>query len=101
MQGLDPETSGVVRTKLIELERCRAHRGGRDGEAVRREERVRALERSDEELLASYAELVPGDKRHRYQLLRIEVSVPREGEIEFKLPFVTDDAEFRLQETAS
>jgi site-specific DNA recombinase len=102
-------TRDELRVKLAELDQ-----GVRMAEAEiqklwRREEDIRALESSGEELLERYAELVPKEleelspmkKRHIYQLLRVEVWVPKEGEIRLKLPFLLDGAEFCREETAS
>jgi DNA invertase Pin-like site-specific DNA recombinase len=102
-------TRDELRVKLAELDQ-----GVRMAEAEiqklwRREEDIRALESSGEELLERYAELVPREleelspmkKRHIYQLLRVEVWVPKEGEIRLKLPFLLDGAEFCREETAS
>jgi site-specific DNA recombinase len=91
------ELDGVLRTAEAELENLR-----------RREERIGALERSGEELLGTYAELVPEEledvapeeRRHLYLLLQIEVWVPKEGEITIRLPF-SPDGEFCRRETAS
>ena len=58
------------------------------------------MEKSGEELLERYSELVPAElenlspaeRRHIYRLLRVEVSVPKEGEVRIRLPFLPDDA---------
>ena len=80
-----------------EIEKLRCHK-----------ERILALEKSGEELLERYVELVPEEieslspeeRRHIYQLLRVEVSVPKGGEIKIKLPFVPDNEGFCRKETA-
>ena len=72
------------------------------------EEHIRAMEKSGEELLERYSELVPteienlspAERRHIYQLLRVEVSVPKEGEIRIRLPFLPDNRGVCRDETA-
>ena len=80
-----------------EIEKLRCHK-----------ERILSLEKSGEELLERYVELVPEEieslspeeRRHVYQLLRVEVSVPKGGEIKIKLPFMPDNEGFCRKETA-
>ncbi len=72
------------------------------------EERILAIEKSGEELLERYSELIPAEienlspaeRRHIYQLLRVEVSVPKGGEIKIKLPFLPDEEGICREETA-
>ncbi|MDQ4043345.1 MAG: hypothetical protein M3118_05960, partial [Actinomycetota bacterium] len=49
---------------------------------------------------AEIESLSPAERRHIYQLLRVEVSVPKGGEIKIKLPFLSDQKGFCREETA-
>lgn len=101
-------THEELRAKLAELDYVVLTAEAEIEKLWQREERIQALEMNGEELLESYAELVPGElqqvspeeKRLLYQLLRIEVSIPREGEIKIRLPFMPDEEEFCRQKTA-
>jgi hypothetical protein len=99
-EELRAKLAGLEETIILaeaEIEKLRCH-----------EERILSLEKSGEELLARYAELVPPEieslspeeRRHVYQLLQIEVSVPKEGEIKIRLPFLPDNEDFCRKETA-
>jgi hypothetical protein len=89
---------GTVGLAEAEIRRLRGH-----------EEAIGQLQRNGEELLEHYAGLVPeelddlspAERRHVYQLLRIEVWVPREGELRMRLPFVIDESEFCSEKLAS
>ncbi len=91
------ELDETVTLAEAEIEKLRCH-----------EERILALEKSGEELLERYVEIVPaelgslspGERRHIYQLLRVEVLVPKDGEIKIRLPFLPDDEGFCREETA-
>ncbi|MCA1730069.1 MAG: hypothetical protein LC751_11900 [Actinobacteria bacterium] len=109
----DQEAEGLMtreelRVKLAELEETIILAEGEIEKLRCHEERILSLEKSGEELLACYAELVPSEieslcpeeRRHIYQLLRVEVSVPKEGEIKIRLPFRPDNEGFCRKETA-
>jgi hypothetical protein len=101
-------TREELRTKLAELDET-ATLAETEIEKLRsHEERLLAIEKSGEELLERYAGLIPTEienlcaakRRHIYQLLRIEVLVPKEGEIRIRLPFLPDDGMFCREENA-
>jgi site-specific DNA recombinase len=109
----DQEAEGLMtreelRVKLAELEETIILAEGEIEKLRCHEERILSLEKRSEELLACYAELVPSEieslcpeeRRHIYQLLRVEVSVPKEGEIKIRLPFLPDNEGFCRKETA-
>jgi hypothetical protein len=109
----DQEAEGLMtceelRVKLAELEETIILAEGEIEKLRCHEERILSLEKSGEELLACYAELVPSEieslcpkeRRHIYQLLRVEVSDPKEGEIKIRLPFLPDNEGFCRKETA-
>ena len=92
------EVDETVDLAEAEIEKLRHH-----------EESIRAIERSGEELLERYAKLVPkeleilspAERRHIHQVLQVSISVPKEGEIGIKLPFLVDEGAFCREETAS
>src|SRR5215207_1378270 len=57
------------------------------------ERRGTPLERYSELVPAELANLSPADRRHIHRLLRVEVSVPKEGEVRIRLPFLPNDAQ--------
>ena len=93
-------TREELRAKLAKLDETVNLAEAEVGKLRSHEERLRAMEKSGEELLERYSELVPAelenlspaDRRHIHQLLRVEVSVPKEGEVRIQLPFLPDDA---------
>ncbi len=66
------------------------------------EEGVRELQRGGEQLLERYAKLLPdklqnisgAERRRIYQMLQVEVFVPKEGDIRLRLPFLPDEESF-------
>jgi len=94
-------TREALRAKLAKLDENLNLAEAEMGKLRSHEERLRAMEKSGEELLERYSELVPAelanlspaDRRHIHRLLRVEVSVPKEGEVRIRLPFLPNDAQ--------
>ena len=109
----DQEVEGLMtreelRAKLAKLDETVKLAETEMGKLRRHEGGLRDLQKGGEELLERYARLVPKEledlssaqRRHVHQLLRIEVRVPREGDIRIRLPFLPENGEFRSQELA-
>jgi site-specific DNA recombinase len=109
----DQEAEGLMtreelRVKLAELDEKVTLAQAEIDELRCHEERIMAIEKSGEELLERYSRLIPAEiesvspseRRHIYQLLRVEVSVPKGGEIKIKLPFIPDEEKTCRKETA-
>jgi site-specific DNA recombinase len=109
----DQEAEGLMtreelRAKLAMLDETVTLAEAEIEKLKRHDERILAIEKSGKELLERYAKLVPAEieilspaeRRHIYQLLRVEVSVPKEGEIKVKLPFSPHEEEFCREEIA-
>ena len=101
-------TREELRVKLAELDESVTLAQAEIDKLRCHEERILVIEKSGEELLERYSELIPAEieslspaeRRHIYQLLRVEVSVPKGGEIKIKLPFLPDEEGICREETA-
>ena len=80
------------------------------GRAVREAKTSREEHQGDgEELLERYAKLVPeqledlspAERRHTHQMLQVGVSLPKQGGIGIRLPFLIDEGASCREETAS
>src|SRR5919202_6218576 len=100
----DQEAEGLMtreelRTKVAELDEAMRLAEGEIEKLRCHEERIRTIEEAGEELIERYAKLVPeelqnlspAERRRIYQTLQVAISVPKEGEIRIKLPFLPDE----------
>lgn len=110
----DQEAEGLMtreelRTKLVDLDEGVRTAKTEIEKLWRQEEHIRALEKNSEELLERYAKLVPGEleklspaeKQYIFQIMQVEIWVPKDGDIKIKLPFLPDEAGFCREKTAS
>ena len=110
----DQEAEGLMtreelRAKLVRLDETVKLAETEIETLMNHEEGLRKLQRDGEELMERYSRLVPqeledlssAERRHVHQLLRIEVWVPKEGEIRLRLPFAPEEGEFRSEKLAS
>src|SRR5215212_1297850 len=102
-------TREELRAKLVDLDEGVRTAKAEIEKLWRQEEHIRALEKSTEELLECYTMLVPGEletlspaeRQHVFQIMQVEIWVPKEGDIKIKLPFLPDKTEFCREKTAS